>query len=66
MRCLICEIEKSNNGKLCKLCGMRSENPVYCRGFFFCCEKCVEHFKEIIMKTPVNKREEILEREIVI
>lgn len=66
MRCLICEIEKSNKGKLCKLCGIRSENPVYYRGFPFCCEKCVEHFKQVIRKTPVDKRGEILEKEIVI
>ncbi|MEE9323593.1 MAG: hypothetical protein V3U72_03535 [Candidatus Aenigmarchaeota archaeon] len=66
VNCLICDIEKSNRGKPCKLCGMRSENPFYYRGFPFCCDKCVNHFKNIIRKTPADKRKGIMEKEIVI
>ncbi len=68
VKCLICGMEMSNseNGEPCKLCGMLSENPAYYMGFPFCCGKCVELFKIIISKTPINEREGVMEKEIVI
>ncbi len=66
MKCLICKIEKSSKGKACKLCGMRSENSVHYTGYSFCCNKCVNYFKKIISKTPVSKRKEIMEKDVVI
>lgn len=66
-RCLICDMEKLPlRGDPCKLCGMPSWDPAYYRGFPFCCEKCLNHFKTIMESCSSNESREVARRGVVI
>ena len=66
MHCLICGRDAPDEGVPCKLCGMKSLNPVFDSGFDFCCEDCSRHFMNIIESTPDGEIDNVMEKSIII
>ena len=66
MKCLVCELEASQRGQPCKMCGMRTENPINHSEFIFCCSKCVRHFEYIYAGSVPHERNRMLKESILI
>jgi len=65
--CIICQMEKTGlKYNRCKLCGMSSGKMMRYNGFQFCCNLCINGFKNIIQKTPTHERNVILKKEVII
>ena len=66
MKCMICSLEKASRGIPCKLCGMRTSDPVKSHGYRFCCDGCSASFNRILKEASSAEREELLMTEVVI